>query len=94
MGTVFGTVVAQAVREWNDDGRRHEFRVHTPAHKIYDGGGIVTIGSTCRIVVAGDTVRARSIKRRGTAIPPESVGEYVRRALIVAANRSKAAGNE
>lgn len=93
MGTVFGTVVTQAVREWNDDGRRHEFNVHAPARRIYDGG-IITIGSTCRIVVAGDTVRARSIKRKGTAITPESVGEYVRRALTVAANRSKAAGNE
>ena len=93
MGTVFETVVTQAVREWNDDGRRHEFNVHASARKIYDGG-IVTIGSTCRIVVAGDTVRARSIKRKSTAISPESVGEFVRRALIVAANRSKAAGNE
>lgn len=93
MVTVFGTVVAQAVHEWNDDGRRHELNVHAPARKIYDGG-IITIGSTCRIVVAGNTVRARSIKRKSTAIPPENVGEYVRRALIVAANRSKAAGNE
>jgi hypothetical protein len=93
MGTVFGTVVAQAVREWNNDGRRHEFNVHAPARKIYDGG-IITIGSTCRIVVAGNTVRARSIKRKSLAIPPENVGEFVRRALIVAANRSKAAGNE
>lgn len=93
MGTVFETVVAQAVREWNDDGRRHEFNVHAPARKVYDGG-IITIGSTCRIVVAGDTVRARSIKRKSTAIPPESVGEFVHRALIVAASRSKAAGNE
>lgn len=93
MGTVFETVVAQAVREWNNDGCRHEFNVHAPARKIYDGG-IITIGSTCRIVVAGNTVRARSIKRKSTAIPPECVGEYVRRALIVAANRSKAAGNE
>lgn len=93
MGTVFGTVIAQAVREWNDDGRRHEFNVHAPARKIYDGG-IVTIGSTCRIVVAGNTVRARSIKRKSVAISPESVGEFVRRALTVAANRSKAAGNE
>lgn len=93
MATVFGTVVAQAVREWNDDGRRHEFNVHAPARKIYDGG-IITIGSTCRIVVAGDTVRARHVKRKGVAIPPESVGEFVRHALIVAANRSKAAGNE
>lgn len=93
MGTVFGTVVAQAVREWNDDGRRHEFNVHAPARKIYDGG-IITIGSTCRIVVAGDTVRARHVKRKSAAIPVENVGEYVHRALTVAANRSKAAGNE
>lgn len=94
MGTVFETVLAQAVREWNKGGRHHEFRVHVPARKIYDGGGIITIGSTCRIVVAGNTVRARSIKRKSTAIPHESVGEYVRRALTVAATRSKAAGNE
>lgn len=93
MGTVFGTVIAQAVREWNNDGRRHEFNVHAPARKIYDGG-IITIGSTCRIVVAGNTVRARSVKRKGTAISPESVGEFVRCALVVAANRGKAAGNE
>lgn len=93
MGTVFGTVIAQAVREWNNDGRRHEFNVHAPARKIYDGG-IVTIGSTCRIVVAGSTVRVRSIKRKSAAIPPENVGEFVHRALAVAANRSKAAGNE
>lgn len=93
MGTVFGTVVTQAVREWNNDGRRHKFNVHAPARKIYDGG-IITIGSTCRIVVAGDTVRARHVKRKSIAIPPESVGEYVRRALTVAANRRKAAGNE
>lgn len=93
MGTVFGTVIAQAVREWNDDGRRHEFNVHAPARKVYDGG-IITIGSTCRIVVAGNTVRARHIKRKSVAIPPENVGEFVRRALIVAANRSKVAGNE
>lgn len=93
MGTVFGTVVTQAVCEWNNDGRRHKFNVHTPARKVYDGG-IITIGSTCRIVVAGNTVRARSIKRRPAAIPPESVGEFVRRALTVAANRGKAAGNE
>lgn len=93
MGTVFETVIAQAVREWNDDGRRHEFNVHAPARKIYDGG-IITIGSTCRIVVAGDTVRARSIKRKSIAILPENVGEFVHRALAVAANRSKAAGNE
>ena len=89
MGTVFETVVTQAVREWNDDGRRHEFNVHAPARRIY-GGGIITIGSTCRIVVAGNTVMARSIKRKSTNIPPESVGEFVHRALIVAANRSKA----
>lgn len=93
MGTVFETVIAQAVREWNDDGRRHEFNVHAPARKVYDGG-IITIGSTCRIVVAGNTVRARSIKRKGTAISPQDVGGFVRRALTVAANRSKAAGNE
>lgn len=90
MGTVFETVVTRAVREWNDDGRRHEFNVHVPARKIYDGG-IITIGSTCRIVVAGDTVRARFIKRNSIAISPECVGDFVRRALIVAANRSKAA---
>lgn len=94
MGTVFETVVTQAVREWNNDGRRHEFNVHAPARKIYDGGGIITIGSTCRIVVTGHTVRARSIKRKSAAIPPENVGEFVHRALTVAANRSKAAGNE
>lgn len=93
MGTVFGTVVAQAVREWNNDGRHHEFRVHVSARKIYDGG-IITIGSTCRIVVAGDIVRARSIKRKSIAIPPDNVGEFVHRALTVAANRSKVAGNE
>lgn len=93
MVTVFETVVTQAVREWNDDGRRHGFNVHVPARKVYDGG-IVTIGSTCRIVVAGDTVRARSIKRKSANIPLESVGEFVHRALTVAANRSKAAGNE
>lgn len=93
MGTVFEAVVTQAVREWNNDGRRHEFNVHAPARKIYDGG-IITIGSTCRIVVAGSTVRARSVKRKGAVIPLESVGEFVRRALAVAANRSKAAGNE
>lgn len=90
MGAVFETVVIQAVREWNNDGRRHEFNVHAPARKIYDGG-IITIGSTCRIVVAGNTVRARRVKRKGAAIPPESVGEFVHRALAVAANRSKAA---
>lgn len=83
MGAVFETVIAQAVREWNDDGRRHEFNVHVPARKVYDGG-IITIGSTCRIVVAGSTVRARSIKRKSTAIPPESVGGFVRLALAVA----------
>lgn len=93
MDTVFGTVIAQAVREWNDDGRRHEFNVHAPARKIYDGG-IITIGSTCRIVVAGDTVRARHVKGKSAAIYPESVGEFVRRALAVAADRGKAAGNE
>nr|DAV31969.1 MAG TPA: hypothetical protein [Caudoviricetes sp.] len=90
MGTVFETVIGQAVREWNNDGRRHEFNVHAPARRIYDGG-IITIGSTCRIVVAGDTVMARRVKRKSTAILPESVGEFVRRALVVAANRSKAA---
>lgn len=93
MATVFETVVTQAVREWNNDGRCHEFNVHVPARKIYDGG-IITIGSTCRIVVAGDTVRARSVKRKSASISPESVGGFVRRALIVAANRGKAAGNE
>lgn len=93
MGTVFGTVVTQALREWNNDGRRHEFNVHVPARKIYDGG-IITIGSTCRIVVAGNTVRARSVKRKSTAIPPEDVGGFVHRALTVAANRGKAVGNE
>lgn len=93
MGTVFGTVVAQAVREWNIDGRRHEFNVHAPARKVYDGG-IITIGSTCRIVVAGDTVRARRVKRKSIAILPESVGEFVRRALIVAATSGEAAGDE
>lgn len=93
MATVFETVIAQAVREWNDDGRRHEFNAHAPARKIYDGG-IITIGSTCRIVVAGNTVRARSIKRKSANIPLESVGGFVRRALTVAANRSKVAGNE
>lgn len=93
MGTVFGAVIAQAVREWNDDGRRHEFNVHAPARKVYDGG-IVTIGSTCRIVVAGDTVRARRVKRKSVAIPVESVGKFVHRALTVAANRGKAADNE
>lgn len=93
MATVFETVIAQAVCEWNIDGRRHEFNVHAPARKVYDGG-IITIGSTCRIVVAGDTVMARHVKRKSTVIPVESVGEFVRRALIVAANRSEAAGDE
>lgn len=93
MGTVFETSVTQAVREWNNDGRRHEFNVHAPARKIYDGG-IITIGSTCRIVVAGNTVRARHIKRKSAAISPENVGEFVHCALAVAANRGKAAGNE
>lgn len=93
MATVFETVIARAVREWNNDGRCHEFNAHVPARKIYDGG-IITIGSTCRIVVAGNTVRARSIKRKSAAISPQEVGGFVRRALIVAANRSKAAGNE
>lgn len=83
MGTVFETVIAQAVREWNNDGRRHEFNVHAPSRKVYDGG-IITIGSTCRIVVAGNTVRARSIKRKSIAITPESVGEFVHRALVIA----------
>lgn len=86
MATVFETVVTQAVGEWNADGRRHEFNVHVPARKIYDGG-IITIGSTCRIVVAGDSARARSIKRKSAAIPVESVGEFVRRALAVVENR-------
>lgn len=90
MGAVFETVIAQAVREWNNDGRRHEFNVHVPARRIYDGG-IITIGSTCRIVVAGDTVRARHVKRKSTNIPVGNVGEFVRRALTVAANRGKAA---
>ena len=94
MGTVFETVIAQAVREWNNDGRCHEFNVHAPARKIYDGGGIITIGSTCRIVVAGNSVRARSVKRKSANIPLESVGEFVRRALTVAANRGNGAGNE
>lgn len=93
MGTVFEMVIAQAVREWNIDGRRHEFNVHAPARKVYDGG-IITIGSTCRIVVAGNTVRARHVKRKSTAIPPENVGEFVRHALVVAANRGKGVGNE
>lgn len=86
MATVFETVIAQAVREWNDDGRRHEFNVHAPARKVYDGG-IVTIGSTCRIVVAGNTVRGRSIKRKGAAISPQDVGGFARRALAVADRR-------
>ena len=93
MATVFETVIAQAVREWNNDGRRHEFNVHAPARKIYDGG-IITIGSTCRIVVAGETVRARHVKRKSISISPESVGEFVRRALAVAAGRRNRAGNE
>ena len=94
MATVFEMVIVQAVREWDNDGRRHEFNVHAPARRIYDDGGIITIGSTCRIVVAGDTVRARSIKRKSANIPLESVGGFVRRALTVAANRGKAAGDE
>lgn len=93
MAAVFETVVTRAVREWNDDGRRHEFNVHAPVRKIYEGG-IITIGSTCRIVVAGNSVRARSVKRKSVSIPLESVSEFVRRALTVAANRGKAAGNE
>lgn len=88
MGTVFETVIAQAACEWNDDGRRHEFNVHAPARKIYDGG-IITIGSTCRIVVAGNTVRARSIKRKSAAISPQEVGGFVRRALAVADRRGR-----
>lgn len=87
MAAVFETVVTQAVHEWNNDGRRHEFNVHVPARKIYDGG-IITIGRTCRIVVAGNTVMARSIKRKSIAIPPENVGEFVHRALV-AADRKK-----
>ena len=86
MTTVFETVIAQAVREWNNDGRRHEFNVHAPARKVYDGG-IITIGSTCRIVVAGNTVRARSVKWKSIAIFPENVGEFVHRALAVADRR-------
>lgn len=93
MATVFEAVLMQAVREWNNDGRRHEFNVHAPARKIYDGG-IINIGSTCRIVVAGNTVRARSFKRKSIAISPQDVGGFVHRALTVAANRSKAVGNE
>ena len=88
MGTVFGTVIAQAVREWNNDGRRHEFNVHAPARKIYDGG-IITSGSTCRIVIAGNTVMARSIKRKTAAISPQDVGGFVRRALAVADSRGR-----
>lgn len=84
MGTVFETVIAQAACEWNNDGRRHEFRVHAPVHKIYGGGGIITIGSTCRIVVAGNTVRARSIKGKSAAISPQEVGGFACRALAVA----------
>lgn len=84
MATVFETVLTQAVSEWNDDGRRHEFGVHTPAHKIYDGGGIITIGNTCRIVVAGDTVRVRAADRKSAAISSEDIGGFVRRALVVA----------
>lgn len=84
MATVFGTVVAQAVREWNDGGRRHEFKVYVPARKIYDGGGIIAIGSTCRIVVAGNAVRARRADRKTTAISPQDVGGFTRRALAVA----------
>lgn len=57
--------------------------MHVPARKIYDGG-IITIGSTCRIVVAGNTVRARSIKRKGIVISLQEVGGFVRRALAVA----------
>lgn len=93
MATVFETVIVRAVREWNNDGRRHEFNVHVPARRIYDGG-IITIGSTCRIVVAGNTVRARSIKRQSAAIPVEGVGGFVRRALTVAANRKNGVGDE
>ena len=61
--------------------------MHAPARKIYDGG-IITIGSTCRIVVAGNTVRARSIKRKSAAISPQEVGGFVRHALV-AADRKK-----
>lgn len=86
MATVLEMVIAQAVREWDIDGRRHEFNVHMPVRKVYDGG-IITIGSTCRIVVAGNTVRARHVKRKSIAIPLESVGEFVHRALTVAAAR-------
>ena len=86
MGTVFETVVTQAVREWNDDGRRHEFNAHVPARKIYDGG-IITIGSTCRIVVAGNTVRVRAADRKSIAISPQNVGGFVCRALAVADRR-------
>ena len=83
MAAVFETVIAQAVREWNNDGRRHEFNVHVPARKVYDGG-IITIGSTCRIVVAGNTVRVRSVKWKSIVISPENVGELVHRALVIA----------
>lgn len=84
MGTVFETVLTQAVHEWDNGGRRHEFRVNVPAHKIYGGGGIITIGSTCRIVVAGSTVRARAADRKSAAVSPEDAGGFVRRALAVA----------
>lgn len=84
MGTVFEAVLTQVAREWNNDGCRHEFRAHMPAHKIYDGGGIITIGSTCRIVVAGNTVRARFAGRKTAAISPEDIGGFARRALAVA----------
>lgn len=84
MGTVFEMVLTRAVHDWNNDGRRHEFRVHAPVHKIYDGGGIITIGSTCRIVVAGSTVRARAADRKSAAISSEDIGGFVRRALAVA----------
>lgn len=83
MGTVFEAVLTQAVREWNNDGRRHEFNVHAPARKVYDGG-IITIGSTCRIVIAGNTVRARFANRKSVAISAQDVGGFVRRALAVA----------
>jgi len=48
MATVFGTVVAQAVREWNNDGRRHEFNVHAPARKITTAAGLLL--SAARVV--------------------------------------------
>lgn len=86
MGAVFETVIVQAVREWNDDGRRHEFNVHAPARKIYDGG-IITIGSTCRIVVAGNTVRARAADRKSVTISPQEVGGFARRALMAAGRK-------